>query len=380
MLPYNESAESVNHVFAAHAPEMRSRGLAVIPLGPGRKPHINRFNKMRYRPGANLVARWAEQFPDANIGVLPGLSGNGAMVADCDTFDAAEEFQDRFGASDLRVRTRRGVHLWYGKVPFRLPGNLKRLGLEVDLKTGNQIVIAPPSIHETGHIYRLDGCDWDALKRLQSLDAGKLHEFIHGPKQQQSADNDNVVIRPRDPREMRDDSRELWINDTVYGFALSGASWDDALAMAHRLNDTLDSNPKGRLSSDRVFARALKAWQDAQGKHNHQWGGPRRSVVRITRDEGDRLSPDALKLLTKLRGEHSAACERGEDFPIMATRMAKAGFMSRKRIERARNELLRERLIFQTAQFRMTSAGRVAARYSLTSSDIERGGAAAAGQ
>jgi hypothetical protein len=165
---------AVKGVFATHAPVMRAKGLAVLPIGPDRKPHINSFNGTRYRPGEKIVGRWAEQFPDANIGVLPGLCGKGAMVADCDTFEAADEFQDRFGASDLKVRTRRGIHLWYGKAPFRLPGNLKKFGLEVDLKTGNQIAIAPPSVHESGHIYRLDGCDWDALHKLRSLKADRL--------------------------------------------------------------------------------------------------------------------------------------------------------------------------------------------------------------
>ena len=168
------------------------------------------------------------------------------------SFDAAAEFEDRFGKSDLHVRTNRGVHLWYGKAPFRLPGNLKKLGLEVDLKTGNQIVIAPPSVHEIGHIYRLDGCDWSALNELRKLDAEKLHLFIHGLKQQEAAERQ----APREIRtdgEMRDDSRGLWINDAVFGYSLSGVTFDDAFAMAHRLNETLIANPRGKLRCGRGF-------------------------------------------------------------------------------------------------------------------------------
>ena len=139
-----------------------------MPIGPGRKPYVNSFSQWRYRPGAKIVDRWCEDFGHANIGVLPGLSGKGAMVADCDTFDAAVEFEDRFGKSDLHVRhaPRPTPLVWQGAI--QAPGNLK-YGLEVDLKTGKQIVIAPPSVHEIGHIYRLDGCDWDALNKLRKL-------------------------------------------------------------------------------------------------------------------------------------------------------------------------------------------------------------------
>jgi bifunctional DNA primase/polymerase-like protein len=361
-----------SEVFATHAPAMQARKIAVVPLGSGRKPHVNSFNSWRYRPGAKIVDRWCEQFPDANIGVLPGLSGKGAMVADADTFEAADEFEDRFGKSDLHVRTRRGVHLYYRPVPFRLPGNLKKLGLEVDIKTGNQIVIAPPSIHETGHVYRLDGCDWEALDHLRSLDADKLREFLHGTKQAAQEEVATKSAPISSDREMRDDSRALWINDEVFGFSLTpGRSFDEALAMAHQLNETLATHPRGMLPADEVFARATTAWQDAQSGHHKQWGGPRRSVIRTTRDELDclqrhgRQASDALLLLARLRTDHLARCERGETFSIASTAMAKAKFMSRHRIEKARTILLRERLIHQVSPMMNTASGRVPAQFTL---------------
>jgi hypothetical protein len=366
-------------VFADHAQKMRAKGLAVLPVGPGRRPYVNSFNAMRYRPGEKIVGRWCEAFPDANIAVMPGLSGRGAMVADCDTFDAADKFQDRFGASDLKVRTRRGVHCWYARAPFRLPGNLKKFGLEVDLKTGNQIVIAPPSIHESGHIYRLDGCDWDALHKLRSLKVDKLHEFIHGLKQQ-AAEKHEESSSFHDPRELRDDSRGLCINDTVFGYALRGASQEECIAMAYRLNETFADTSKGRLSADEVFERAVKAWQDGQSGRFKMWGKGRRSVIRLTREESDRLTPDALKLLTKLRAEHSARCERGETFKLSPIAIDKAGFMPRKRIEKARAELLKAGLVAVVVKAVNTRFGRVPATYRLSSPDASHGGGAAAGQ
>lgn len=363
-------------VFATYAPGMREQQLAVVPIGPGRKPYVNSFNQWRYRPGAKIVDRWCEQFGAANIGVLPGLSGKGATVFDCDSQDAVAEVEDRFGRSDLHVVTRRAAHLWYDKVPFRLPGNLRKFGLDVDIKAGHQIVIAPPSVHDSGHVYRLDGCDWSALNKLRKLDTDKLHQFIHGLKQQQAK---REVPEPRDDRELRDDSRGLCINDTVFGYALGGASMDEALAMGRRLNDGFAAHPRGKLLDDEVFDRAMKAWQDAQSGKFKSWGRGRRAVVRTTRDEIERLPGDALKLLSKLRADHTARCERGETFAIPATAMAKAKIMSRHRIERARTILLREHLIVQVAPMMNTAAGRVPAQYRLVLVSPSQGGGTAAG-
>ena len=68
-------------VFATYAPAMREQQLAVVPIGPGRKPYVNSFNQWRYRPGAKIVDRWCEVFGTANIGVLPGLSKRRAQAA-----------------------------------------------------------------------------------------------------------------------------------------------------------------------------------------------------------------------------------------------------------------------------------------------------------
>ncbi len=156
-------------VFAIHAQELREKRLAVLPIGPDRTPHVSGFKRLKHRPGAALVDKWREKFPTDNIAALPGLSGKGATVADCDALAHDDEFEDRFGKSELRVRTRRGMHFWYARVPFPLPGNLRKFGLDIDLKTGNQLVIVPPSVHPSGHVYRLEGCDWDALLLLQKL-------------------------------------------------------------------------------------------------------------------------------------------------------------------------------------------------------------------
>src|SRR5262249_25789889 len=149
---------------------------------------------------------------------------------------------------------------------------------------------------ESGKIYRLDGCDWDALDKLSKLNLDALQAFIGGLKQQQVHERRRNKVR--DHREMRDDSRGLCINDTIFGYALEGASMDEAMAMARRLNDDFATHPRGRLEDNEVFDRAMIAWQDAQSGKFTSWGHERQSVVRTTRDEIDCLTPDALKLIS----------------------------------------------------------------------------------
>ena len=102
--------------------------------------------------------------------------------------------------------------------------------------------------------------------------------------------------------EMRDDLRGLCINDTVFGYSLSGGASMDEHSPWDIASMTASQPTRAASSDDEVFQRAMKAWQDAQsGKFNR--GAARRAVVRTTRDEIERLPGDALKLLSKLRAD-----------------------------------------------------------------------------
>jgi hypothetical protein len=382
-----ELKNETNPVFATHAQALREQKLAVIPLRPDRKPYVSGYNKWRRPPGAKVVDDWCEKHPFANIGVLPGLSGNGAVVFDCDTVEAADEFEQRFGKSNLRVQTRRGVHLYYARVPFRLPGNLKRLGLDIDIKAGNQIAIAPPSVHESGHIYRLDGCDWSAIDRLNGLDESALKEFLRSHEQaEQEAAHEKCVLR--DSQQMREDSRGLELNDALVGYSAEFHGIEDVLAAAQEKNEQYASHPKGRLPHEEVIKRAQDVWDDIKAGKIKPWGGGRRAVVKMAVDEAERINRhgrhagDAMLLLHKLRAEHSVRCARGETFAIAAAAMSrgKARFMPRKRLEKARAILLKEGLIVKVSNYRNTAAGRRPAQYRLVlTSNIYDGGGAGAG-
>src|SRR5258706_15901181 len=115
----NSSAQA--RVFADHALDMVRRDLAVVPLAQDRTPLAQGFNKWTRRPGECAVSRWAERHPDANIGLIPGLSN--LFVADVDDASQVDEVERLFGKTPLRVRTSRGVHLYYRKSSEKMRHN-----------------------------------------------------------------------------------------------------------------------------------------------------------------------------------------------------------------------------------------------------------------
>jgi hypothetical protein len=358
-------------VFGAHALEMRALDLAVVPIGVDRQPRVAGFNRWKCRPGSKVVAKWAEEHPTANIGVMPGLCGRGAVAFDCDSIDAAEEFQNRFGKSNLRVVTSRGQHLWYDKVSHKLPGNLRKFGLNIDIKAGTQITIAPPSLHESGHVYALaDGCDWAALNHLNELNLDALNALIDkrspAPK----------LADFRDVNHMRDGSRKLWINDRLCASAWSFGGESEMLEWALILNAEIGTaHRNGPLEVEEVVTVVTSVWRDRLTGKIENWNGIG-SMFKRSRIELDHLmnldhksGGNAYALLHVLRDEHSARCRRGETFAITPKAMADAQVMrgwTRETYEKVRDLLLKAGLLKLVTKFAENNLeGRRAAQYSL---------------
>ena len=123
-------------------------GFATVPLGRrGKKP----LRKGWQNP---TRAIWDGVGPDANVGVVTGEVSGNLLVHD---FDSAEVLQEVMGfrARELAVHTpvvvtSRGWHVY---TTHEEPRSLApREGYSVQ-GTGS-LVVAPPSVHRTGHVYR----------------------------------------------------------------------------------------------------------------------------------------------------------------------------------------------------------------------------------
>lgn len=102
------------------------------------------------------IRAWAQRYPESNVGVLCGPSR--LFVVDLDGPEAIATWQhwlDKHGkAPTLTSRTRRGYHLWYrqpGSEP--LPNSASSLAPGIDTRGDGGLIVAPPSVHPSGHGY-----------------------------------------------------------------------------------------------------------------------------------------------------------------------------------------------------------------------------------
>ncbi|MCP4545110.1 MAG: bifunctional DNA primase/polymerase [bacterium] len=132
--------------------EYARAGWSVLPVRKRGKEPLTHHGFKDATTDAETIRQWAEKWPGANIGlaVPPGF-----LVLDIDSADAL----NRLRAEDLhlpatsRATTGRGQHFWYatGDVEVR---NRVSIFPGVDVRAPGGYVVAPPSQHPSGRIYR----------------------------------------------------------------------------------------------------------------------------------------------------------------------------------------------------------------------------------
>ena len=353
----------VRGVFADNALDLHHHGLAVLPIGRDRTPCLAGFQNWSRPPSRASLEKWLEQFGDSNIAILPSLSN--VIVADSDDLTQDAVVEELLGETPLTVRTRRGRHRYYRKPPVPLPGDLRAVGLNVDLKAGRSLVIAPPSIHESGVRYSLENCDWSAVKRLPAMNLDKLKPLLARAFKERARG---------DRLGMRDNSRGQWLNDALCKHAPYCDTLSELLDKARDLNLQLTDIGEEQLEDSEIVQRTSKVWKDAQaGKLKPM--SKLRGVMKAHVDEHELLcrldlrgASDGLVLLLRLRFWHQARCRRGETFCITPRAMQESDVIrgwTRERYEKARDLLLQARLILKVEAYRHTPSGRTPAKYLL---------------
>jgi hypothetical protein len=139
-----------------------ARGWSLLPLRSHDKRPLVAWEPLQSsHPSAEQVADWFGRWPDANIGIVTGEISN-LIVLDIDPKHGGDASLDRlerqFGQlpATIEVTTGGGGHHFY----FAHPGGLirSRAGLAqgVDLRGDGGYIVAPPSIHPSGHPYLWD--------------------------------------------------------------------------------------------------------------------------------------------------------------------------------------------------------------------------------
>lgn len=155
-------------------------GLAVIPLWPDRRknPHLSSFSEYNERlPTGREWAKWARQWPAANLGAITGYWLN-YVCLDFDTCEAYGEWLAGPGwgvrGQTWTVQTGRGYHVWFQVRDD--PGSSRKYQAgphEVLLRARGGYCIVPPSVHHSGQPYK-------TVHRIPPLEVASVNDYLEG--------------------------------------------------------------------------------------------------------------------------------------------------------------------------------------------------------
>jgi hypothetical protein len=205
-----------------------AQGLPVFPCVPrGKTPAVARGFYAATTNPATIRRFWTD--PERNIGIPTGAP-SGIWVLDIDGVEgeaSLRALETRYGAipKTRESITYRGRHVWFA---YRdpIPSSAGRIAPGLDVRASGGYVIAPPSVHESGHVYIWSGDPWTplapapawliiaartkpakliserALATIRTLPNDKPHAHAYG----RAALHDEIAILSATPRGARNDA------------------------------------------------------------------------------------------------------------------------------------------------------------------------------
>lgn len=141
------------------------QGFSIIPLRPmDKKPLLPSWAEFQTRPPTEEeVEDWWTRWPNANIGIVTGAV-SGIVVVDVDGQNGLGWMKANMPVTGVYVETSKGWH-GYFKHPGGKISNRAGLAPEVDLRADGGYVVAPPSVHPSGKVYK-----WEFTPGLSGWD------------------------------------------------------------------------------------------------------------------------------------------------------------------------------------------------------------------
>lgn len=130
-----------------------SLGWSVIPLKPKSKEPLIKWQEFqKHHASASEVREWLTKWPSLNLGIVTGSISN-LCIVDLDGPEGLASGQKLGLKSSVVSLTGNGRQLWYQNVDG-LQNSVKLLAPGMDVRAEGGYVVAPPSIHPNGKIYR----------------------------------------------------------------------------------------------------------------------------------------------------------------------------------------------------------------------------------
>jgi putative DNA primase/helicase len=146
--------------------DLWGRGWSVIPVQyRDKRPAIATWREYQKRPATfSELQEWFDRPARLNVGVVTGRV-SGLFVIDCDSPDAVAWAEATLPPCDVRVRTSKGIHLYYpysGDRPARNRVRVQVGGREmaIDVRADGGFVVGPGSVHASGAVYTREGGGW----------------------------------------------------------------------------------------------------------------------------------------------------------------------------------------------------------------------------
>lgn len=236
-------------------------GFATIPLRPRDKRPLRKGWREAH------PEHWEHVPADANIGILTGAPSAGLVVLDFDTGDGPRVelgmSVEQLAVLTIVVETCRGWHV-YAREPGRATST-PREGLDVRGEGG--MVVAPPSVHPSGFVYRLVGGTRTVVplaalpldERLpETVDAGALDEVESWIAMQAPKLREAWMRLKKPPSYSFDASRA----DFAVARCLWEGGWsvEDAAAILLRLPGSR-ARERGEAYALKTAVRAARTWK-----------------------------------------------------------------------------------------------------------------------
>jgi len=138
---------------AAH--EYLDLGFSVMPIGDDKKPIEDWIHLQEQRVTHDKITLWWGRYPHANVGIITGMV-SGILVMDLDSQNS-KDYAKTMGTPETPIAlTSKGAHVYFD-FPTDLVGNKSDRKLGMDIRGEGGYVVAPPSIHPSGAVYKWTG-------------------------------------------------------------------------------------------------------------------------------------------------------------------------------------------------------------------------------
>lgn len=133
--------------FIKHTTYYLSLGFSVIPVGQDKKPLIKWEEFQKRKPTEDEIKKWAETYPDLNIGIVTG-EVSGVVVVDVEAGGDTTDLPQT-----VIVKTGGGGFHYYYKHPQTPVKNAVKTRKKTDIRGDGGYVVAVPSLHKSGNRY-----------------------------------------------------------------------------------------------------------------------------------------------------------------------------------------------------------------------------------